>query len=153
MNHETIKAILSALESEPTKWQIIIYLALQTDLRCGELTGLCWDCVNTTEHTLHIKRSLRYSPKSGPVFGPLKYGERAIRHITIPPSLSEMLDVWRQEQQELFPQNPHGLCFTTDDGKPLTVQHINMWLGAFCRRHNLPTVRYHQLTRMAMPCI
>ena len=150
---DEVEAVLSALESEPAKWRTFFNLAICTGLRRGELAGLCWDSVDTKANTLHITRNLTYTPSGGNVLGSLKTGTKSNRFITVPLTMSQMLEAWHQEQRALFEkigvQNPLDLCFTTDEGKPINPSNINTWLRTFCKRHGLRVVHCHQFRHTA----
>ena len=79
--------------------------------------------------------------------------EKMFYHFTSYRHMLEMLEAWHLEQRALFEKigvkNPLGLCFTTDEGKPINPSNINTWLGSFCKRHGLRKVHCHQFRHTA----
>jgi integrase len=58
--------MLSALSTEPFKYQVIIWLALSTGLRQGELFGLSWKYVDFESHTVRVSKQHNTSPEKEP---------------------------------------------------------------------------------------
>ena len=65
MNQEQAKAFLAALDGSPLEFKCMMYLLITTGIRRGECTGLKWKDINESEGTLHTKRTVAYTAKSG----------------------------------------------------------------------------------------
>ncbi len=87
-------AQLIADRSEPM-WNLMIFVALRTGLRFGELLGLKWEAINFEKRVLTVQESIVRgivgTPKSG-----------KIRHIPIANDLHTELSRWREPRGRLF---------------------------------------------------
>lgn len=87
-------AQLIADHSEPM-WNLMIFIALRTGLRFGELLGLKWEAINLDKRLLTVQESIVRgivgTPKSG-----------KIRHVSIANDLYTELLHWRQPRGRLF---------------------------------------------------
>ncbi len=76
-------------------WNLMIYVALRTGLRFGELIALKWEAINLEKRVLTVQESIVRgivgTPKSG-----------KIRHVPISDDLYEQLIPWKQARGRLF---------------------------------------------------
>jgi integrase len=149
---ETI-ALLVALEKEKLKHRVLIYLAMFTGLRRGEIMGLEWKDINIDEKVLRVHQAGQYIPGQGS-FTKAPKNESSERLISLPAFLVDMLRQYRKEQAE------HRLkvgdlwqgsdrLFTTWDGKPGHPEWPSQWFPKFIKRHNLSPLSFHGLRHTA----
>ena len=143
---ETISAILTALETEPLKWQLITHLMIVTGCRRGEIMGLKWDKVDFENSRVKIDRALISSKSKGVYEGATKTSD--IRHLKLPRETMELLRQHKREQLRLQIANGDrwinsGYVFTTDSGEHMNPDSITGWLYDFSRRHGLPHINPH----------
>lgn len=81
---EQITAILSALEQEPLKWQLITHLMIVTGCRRGEIMGLQWEKVDFEHNRVKIDKTLTITKSKGVVFGNTKTSD--VRFLPLPPA-------------------------------------------------------------------
>ncbi len=53
----SVKKMFSSLKAEPLKYQTIVFVAVDTGLRLGELVGLTWSDIDMEKGILHITKS------------------------------------------------------------------------------------------------
>lgn len=91
----------------------LLVIALNTGMRIGELTGLCWDRLNFTTETIEVSRSLS---RNG-----LKDSTKTnlVRHI---PMNSEVKAIFQRLLRE---QKSAQYVFVDDSGKPFNPDHYS----------------------------
>ncbi len=150
-----VGALEKALESTP--YYDLIYTALRTGMRRGELLALSWDSVDFDNNTLFIKRAVVYTKDKGVEFKPTK--SKKCRKIEV---TSTVIDVLRQRQQKqeiekarieatnkekneekIYPD--HNLVFCWEDGSRIHPDTPSSWFPKFCE--SIP------ITRLTFPCL
>ena len=63
LNKEEQERLFAALKGEPL--EDLILTDLFTGLRCGELIGLTWDCIDFEQGIIHVKKQLSMPRKKG----------------------------------------------------------------------------------------
>lgn len=142
---EEVQAILSALDTEPLKWQVCVQLLIATGARRGEIMGLRWENVDWTANRLYLCENRVYTPESGAISTTLKTGEN--RYVTISSSVMSLLKRWRVEQATVFLKlgvTPSGYVLTAEDGNPMHPDSPTDWLSKFSKRHGLPPIHLHK---------
>ena len=79
LNKEELERLFAALKGE--EFEDLILVDLFTGLRCGELIGLTWDCVDFENGIIHVKKQLSAQRKKGggkPYWSTLKNGKTRI---------------------------------------------------------------------------
>lgn len=143
---EEIAAILTALESEPLKWQLITHLMIVTGCRRGEIMGLQWEKVDFDNSRVKIDKALVSSKSKGVYLGNTKTSD--IRWLNLPAETMKLLRRHKLEQLRLQFANGDrwvnsGFVFTTDNGSCMNPDSITGWLNDFSRRHGLPHINPH----------
>lgn len=143
---EQITAILTALEQEPLKWQLITHLMIVTGCRRGEIMGLQWDKVDFERNRVKIDKSLVSSKSKGVYLGNTKTSD--IRYLNLPAETMSLLRQHKREQLRLQIANGDrwintGFVFTQDNGQAMNPDSITGWLKDFSARHNLPHINPH----------
>lgn len=62
---EEVEKLLEALKDEPLKYKALIYLALDSGARRGELTGLTWKDVDLNNKSININKTTQYASGYG----------------------------------------------------------------------------------------
>lgn len=110
-------------------YHALIELAISTGAREGELFGLTWPCVSTTQGTIRIESTLMDSRRLGLRLAEPK-SRAAHRTIKIPESVMETLKDWKTWQAEYAKkyrgpfENALNLVFTNSFGKPLSTTNF-----------------------------
>ena len=132
--------LFQALDNEPMKYKVIIFLDIASGLRRGELMGLTWDNVNFKDSTIEVECSSQYLPGQG-TFTKDPKNETSKRIISIPSSVMALLKEYKKHQSEeklivgsLW--HDSNRLFTTWDGKPMHPDTVSKWFPKFLKRYN-----------------
>jgi len=142
---EDVQRILSALKSEPLKWQVATHLLIATGARRGEIMGLRWENVDWENKRLYLCENRVYTAQSGAISTTLKTGDN--RYVSISDSVISLLKSWRAEQGLQFLNMgiaPSGYVLTAENGQPMHPDSPTNWLHKFSERHNLPPIHPHK---------
>ena len=127
-----------------------ITVAMFTGMRLSELLGLTWDSVDMEQGTITIDKQIaRLGHREAGLFTSPKSGKAR----TLTPAPSVMLELKAQRRFQLGAQlqagplwdNPHGLVFTDNTGRPLCQQYIYKRFKALLSAAGLEGVRLHDL--------
>ena len=148
MNLEQAKAFLAALDGSPLEFKCMMYLLITSGIRRGECTGLKWKDINESEGTLHIKRTVAYTAKSGITIQDPKT-VNGIRPIPLMPSVLDLLKEFKGETQTAHPNVnlSEAFIFPCPDDlySPRIPDAITRRLKRFIVRNNLPDFSPHDL--------
>jgi integrase len=139
-------ALLSA--ARDTRIFPIIFVALGTGLRRGEVLGLRWLDVDLERRTLTVAQSLEQTRKGLRFKAPKT--KRSRRTIALSPSLVEVLQTHRAKQaaERLalgMGRVPNGLVFTRIDGEPIWPDSVTKEFGRIVKRSNVRPITFHGL--------
>lgn len=112
-------------------WHDVIFTALKTGLRLGELKGLEWPDINWTTRTLHVRRA--YCAHSKTLTSPKSNKERVI------PLVDELQSLLLQKRKQ------SGAVFTDDRGERFNVKRLEREIGRACKRAGMRVVTCHKL--------
>ena len=108
--------------------RVMIYLALNSGCRLGELLGMSWKQVNFAQRTISITQSL--SQAGGRWLIEDVKTRSSFRKIDIPDSMMQMLRQWKEEQSayaaqlaNLYDRNLN-LLFSNSWGKPINSSNF-----------------------------
>ena len=134
-----------------TRYEELIFVALATGMRQGELLGLTWDCVDLQSRTIHLRRQLCPPKKAGEGyrFGTLKNSKSRKLWLTedVVASLRRVQaqqQVWKDKAEELW-DNPEGLVFTNELGGHLCHFTVLKHFKKIVTDMGLPGLRFHDL--------
>ena len=134
-----IRAILSALEQEPIKWQVFVRLLIDTGIRRGECCGLQWKDVDFKENTITVSGNLCYTPQKGIYLDTPKNGRS--RTIDVDPRVMALLRQYRRENLSLS-----AYVFTQEESlEPMHPQSPGRYLQSFSRRYGIKGLHPHKL--------
>ena len=144
---DDIKAIRSALESEPLKWKTIVHLLLLTGARRGELLGLKWENVDFTNNRIYICNNILYSSDIG-VYESTPKTEKSKRYISLPQETMTLLKQYKSWQTaEMLRLGADyarkGFVFTQYNGLPMNPDGLSCYLRKFSAKYNLPHINPH----------
>ncbi|MFZ5631720.1 MAG: tyrosine-type recombinase/integrase [Bacillota bacterium] len=152
-NEEQTVALLEALEGESLKHRTLIYLAIASGAREGEIMGLEWKHVDFDNNTITIEQASQYLPGKG-TFTKTPKNKSSVRTISMPANVMSLLRQYRTEQLqnkiklgELWKGSE--MLFTTWDGGPGYPGWPGNWFGKFLKRKNLPPVPFHSLRHLS----
>ena len=126
----------------------VIFLAVTTGMRRGELAALRWASVDLDAGTLSVRESLEQTRDSLRVKQPKTASGR--RTLDLPLLAIQELQRHRREQTEarlmLGPAfDDHNLVFPGPDGRPWPPDQITRAFSALVRRAGLAGLRFHDL--------
>jgi integrase len=158
--------VLGFLElSKPHRDYAIIYTAIFTGMRQGELLGLTWKHVNLKQKTVDVRQQLQYLPGKGYFFKepktpkskrqiPLTLGQIAVfKEIRKLQAQDKLIKgIKNDDDAEIGDKiNPEGeyedndLVFCHDNGKPLDATNLTKRFKSLIIKHGHPTMRFHDL--------
>ena len=145
---DEIISIREALENEPLKYRIMVYLLVDSGIRRGELFGIRWSSVDFKNNEINIENNVQYSGDIGLYNDTPKTDETRV--ISISPEIMEKLKQYKRYQNKLKLQlggseyNKEGYLFIQDNGNVMHPSSLNKWLSRFESRHNLPHIYPHK---------
>ena len=139
------------------KHKTLLYLALMSGARHGELSALTWDDIDWQENAVHITKSWKYI--KGDVYEvSAPKTQSSVRTLYVDDFAMELLRKHRAFQvlylQNKHYANPDRFIFLAARPKhgemmPITPNCLYTWLSEFCKRHGLPHITVHSLRHMA----
>lgn len=165
LDEEGLSSFMECLETENIRIQTMIGLALMTGCRRGEICGLQWEHIDLENGVVNVKQAATYTPEAGIQIKQPKTAS-SIRKISIPDSTVQLLkqyrkwwleqkikvgDSWQKEEKEIQGgtwKDPEWV-FTTWNGHIIHPDSITNIFNNFLKRHNLPSIRLHDLRHTA----
>lgn len=148
LTREEARELLDAARERPLLYRVVFF-ALHTGMRRGEIAALMWDDVDWDRRMVRVQRALQYIPGQGLVFTEPKTASSR-RAIALGRTVMEMLAEHRRDQEEcrrrLGPgYRDHGLVFAQEDGRPWSPDAMDRAFQRLCRQVGLEGVRFHDL--------
>lgn len=146
---EDVENLLDVLQNESLKYQAIIYLALDSGARRGEIVGLTWNDVDFTKKTLKINKSVQYTTELG-IFEKTTKTQSSDRVIYISDKTINILKTYKKEQLE----NKLKLgskwenskrIFTTNLGGDMHPDTPSQILEKIIKKYELKKISFHGL--------
>lgn len=140
-NVEQISYIFELINNEPIKYKAMVYLCVFGGMRAGELNGLEWSDLDTTNNTLKIKQTSQYLPGKG-TFTKSTKNQSSERIISLPEIVMAVLreyKLWQNSEKATMGNLWNDTCtriFTTAEGNPIFPQTLGKWFSKFIKRHN-----------------
>lgn len=132
LTKEEIQDLLDANRNQDCFGTLL--MALNTGMRKGELSGLCWDSVNLETRLIEIKRS---RDRHGLVDRLKTFSSR--RYVP----MNSTLFLFLTEQKKLATSD---LVLTTKKGEPIPCHHIYRWFKDALKRAGIEKkIRFHDL--------
>lgn len=147
LSAEQVRRLLQ--EAEDTEDYALIYVAVNTGLRRGELLGLKWEDIDLKEGAAQIRRSLQRIRGEGIVAREPKT-HRSRRSVSLPPTVVEVLKKQKagQAREKLFwgeAYQDNGLVFATSLGTPIEPANLSRRFQRLINSAGLPATRFHDL--------
>jgi integrase len=127
----------------------LIYLAVITGMRLGELLGLKWSDINFTEGTLEVRRQAYYVPHLGIIFAELKTisSRRTIDLCSnakfILSEEKERIEIVKKFAGPKWQDN--DLVFPNSFGKPRDASQIRKIFNELIVKSGVTKIRFHDL--------
>ena len=135
--------------AEGTPYYALIFAALYSGLRRGELLGLRWSDVDLLMATISVSRSLQ-KLYGGEISVREPKSARSRRLIPMPPSLAILLRQHKEQQKEqkvifgsMLRENDY--VFAHPDGSPLDPTTVSHTFAKLARKAGLSNIRFHDL--------
>jgi integrase len=130
--------LLLSDHTEPL-WHDMVYVALNTGMRMGELKGLRWEDINFKQSVIHVRRNV----VRGRITTPKNHKSRTVPMVT---HLDNHLYASRQKE---------GYVFEIVEDQPLTDKECVGGLWRLCKRAGMEKFGWHRLrhtfaSRLAM---
>ncbi len=145
LDGEEVGRLLAASRDEDLRR--LIFVAVATGLRLGELLGLKWRDVDLGTHAMSIQRTAQYIDGVDTFSSPKT--QRSHRTVAFSSSTTAVLQEHRRSQLarrlrvgELW--QDHDLVFCREDGSPARVSNVSHRFAHLARTADLP-VRFHDL--------
>ena len=127
----------------------IIFLALATGLRRGEILGLRWSDVDLARRTLTVAQSLEQTATGGLRFKAPKT-KRSRRTIALSPAVVEELQAHRAKRAADrlalgLGRDAAGLVFTRVDGDPIRPDGVTRMFAGIVKRAKIRPISFHGL--------
>lgn len=127
----------------------IIYTALYTGMRQGELLGLRWEDVDFNRSVLKVQRTAQWVTGLGRIEKPPKT-EAGLREVDLPASVISLFKDLRKQQMEnrLFMAERYeenNLVFCQENGKPVDPANLTCRFRRLADMAGLPDLRFHDL--------
>lgn len=144
-----VKKLLDILQNEPLKYKALIYLALDSGARRGEIVGLTWEDIDFDRKTLRINKSVQYTKELG-IFEKSTKTQTSDRTIFISDITISVLKQFRVEQLEkqMKLANKWGhskRIFTTNIGEDMHPDTPSKILEKLIRKYELKRISFHGL--------
>lgn len=120
------------------KYFDIVYLALETGLRIGELLGLTWDCIDFNRNTLTVKKI--YVPLNGnPNFSDPKTNAGIRKIVLLQKSLDLLKHKFKNKTSQYIFQHPFK------PNIPANPHTVSTHFKRFLIKNNIKPIRFHDL--------
>ncbi|MEN6384519.1 MAG: site-specific integrase [Phycisphaerales bacterium] len=131
-----------------TSYYGLIFVALRTGMRRGELLGLTWDAINYTDNTVFVKRALVHTKERGYEYKLTKNKKRRKIEVT-----KAVINVFRQIAKTQATHKARlgdvyakdNLVFCREDGLPMHPDTVSSWFPDFCDDCGVTRLSFHCL--------
>ena len=137
-----------------TPYGMLIFLALMTGMREGELLGLKWSDVDWTKGHVYVQRQLQQLKVDGNALVSTKT-KAGVRHIKLGTGTLDRL-AKHQEQQKLQKEasaeywEENDLIFPNTIGKLMSIKKMYTNYKRLLRENNLPDINFHALRHTSL---
>ena len=145
-----VEELISSIQNESLKYQAIIYLALDSGCRRGELTGLTWDDVDFENSCININKITQYVNKKSGIYEKETKTNTSNRKVFISQTTIDILKRYKKEQTEkmIMLGNKWGnskRVFTTEFGYDMHPNTPSKILNIIIKKYNLKKINFHAL--------
>ena len=146
---EEVDELLQVLQNEPLKYQAIIYLAIDSGARRGEIVGLTWNDIDFKNKTININKSVQYTKERG-IYETKTKTQTSDRKIYISDKTINILKQYQKEQ--LISKMKLGSkwensnrIFTNNYGGDMHPDTPSQILEKVIKKYNLKRICFHGL--------
>jgi len=146
---DEVKQFLHAIKG--MRYEQLMYVALFTGMRQGELLGLTWDCIDFKRGAIRVYRQLCPIKEKGAAYKFESLKNRTARIIVPAGDVMECFRAIQDQQRELQKKagelwdNPEGLVFTNETGGHLCHYTVYKHFKKVVKGMGLPEIRFHDL--------
>ena len=155
LNEADVPKLLAAIDTEPLKWKVAIYIALFGGLRRGEIAALEWRDIDFEKNTIRVERNSQYIAGLGVITKTPKT-ESSIREIAMHKAVMELLRLHNVEELKKRVKlgnkwegagKPELYRILTGwNGKPIFPDSLSQWFDKLISRIDLSTpITFHGL--------
>ena len=130
-----------------------VFLAAHLGLRCSEIAGLCWDCVDFDAKIIHIRRK-RVSVEGEIIFDDHMKTEKSRRDLPMSDAVGNFLRELQRQQR--LDKIKHGRQYVNtdfvcrqEDGEGCVGNSIDVAFARAVERAGIPKCRLHDLRHTA----
>ena len=143
-NKDELNTFMGLIEHEDNiNLRTVLILLIQTGMRRSEVLGLSWNDISFEKRTIHIHRTLKYTPEKGKHFGSTK-NETSVRTIPLPDKSIQALKQYKEYQDSI--KETVGDRWKDCDvlltsfyfknlGEPLHPDTVTSWFSKFLDSH------------------
>lgn len=155
-DEETLGQFLNTLETDQkvkTKYKVLVYLALITGMRRGEILALEWSAIDLERRQIYVRQASEYivgQPLT--TKDPKTKGSK--RKLSISDDIVDLLNIHKDEQAQ--DKNRQGekwaesdRVFTNNTGGPMHVNTFHNWLQKFTSANKFPPISPHDFRHMS----
>ncbi len=151
LNENQVKVLLKF--SKSTKLETLLWMAVTTGLREGEILGLKWSDLDWVTRTISVQRQLQRLKNQGLVFSTPK-SEAGERPVMLSVATIRMLRGHHVVQfyEKLFARDrwqENDLIFPSSYGSPMDPRNLYKNFKNLLNRAKLPDIRFHDLRHTA----
>lgn len=151
--------VVDDLPDTPTelKHRLMLYFALMTGVRKGELSAVTWNDNDWENQKIYIHQSQTYvNAKCTEIVKPKT--EKSVRVVYVDEYVMELLSQHKAIQEKYLKnkgyENPKGYIFLAvrlrnDELVPVSPSCLNAWITKICKKNHLPHITVHSLRHMA----
>lgn len=148
LSREQIQLLLQ--ETKEKSYFSIIYMAIHTGMRRGEILGLRWSDIDYKNLTISINQTVQRLKSTGIELRNTTKTDGSRRSVAISESVIGMLKKVKVTQTKnklhfgVLYQN-HDLIFSNEDGSPIDPDGLSREFTRLVKRIDIPHIRFHDL--------
>ncbi len=152
-SQEEIASLLTAINSEDTKYRAFFFLIAYSGFRRSEMLGLEWKDVDFENEIISINRTSNYTAKRG-IYTDTTKTKRSRRVLKISSYIMNILRELKNEQaEEALRLGDKWVetdrLFVKWNGEPMNNQTPYGWLKDFCKKNEMPFYGIHSFRHFA----
>lgn len=143
---EECRQLLDVLQGE--KLGPIVFVAIFTGMRRGELLGLRWGAIDFDKNVLHIQHELirgAVDGRTSTIAQDKLKRKSSFRTLPMVEPIRDMLLAERQRRYGEKPVKPEEYIFVDKKGRPLKPNYISEAFPKLLAKHGLRAIRFHDL--------
>ncbi len=143
---EELKNFFKTIKDD--KFFTLIFLAIRTGLRRGEILGLKWSDINFETGILNVNQQVK-SEKGNLILSNKLKSKKSKRPIVLDQFTLQLLLKHKEEQNKKQIKNEINnelnLMFCKEDGQLINPLYFTKYFGKLLKKHNLKHIRLHDL--------